>query len=192
MQRFQVPTPQDVSPANQAIFEELKKAFGVVPNLFATFAISETALGTYLALQSAKTSLSPKEAEVVNLVVSQVNECAYCLAAHTALGKMRGFTDAQILEIRGGRASFDDRFDALAKLVRDIALNRGHPEAANVEAAFEAGYTSANLVDVMVLIGDKTISNYLHGLTQVPIDFPAAPALGLQARTVAAESAGLV
>lgn len=180
MNPFQVPTRDDVSPANQALFDQLRKGLGFVPNLYATFALSDTALGTYLALQNAKRSLSAREAEVVNLVVSQVNECEYCLAAHTALGKMRGFDDAQILEIRGGRATFDPRLDALAVLVRDIAITRGHPEPALVEAALAAGFTRANLVDVVVLVGDKTISNYLHGMTKVPVDFPAAPPLRTQ------------
>ncbi len=179
MQHFEIPARDDVSPANQTLFDQLKKGIGFVPNLYATFALSDTALGNYLTLQNARTSLSAREAEVVNLVVSQVNECAYCLAAHTALGKKRGFSDAQILEIRAGRAPFDIRLDALARLVRDVAISRGHPQAAKVEAALAAGYTTGNLVDVMVLIGDKTISNYLHGTTQIPVDFPAAPALSV-------------
>lgn len=180
MPRFQVPTRDDVAPANQSLFDQIRKRLGFVPNLYATFALSDTALDNYLALQNAKTSLSPREAEVVSLVVSQVNDCAYCLAAHTALGKMRGFDDTQILEIRGGRATFDARLDALARLVREIALTRGHPAAERVDAALAAGFTRANLVDAVVLVGDKTISNYLHGMTQVPVDFPAAPPLQRQ------------
>lgn len=177
MTALNVPNRDAVTPANQALFDQLKKGLGFVPNLYATFAHSETALATYLTLQNSKTSLTAKEAEVVNLVVSQVNHCAYCLAAHTALGIMKGFTDAQILDIRRGQAPFDSKLDALAALVKSIAISRGHPEPALVEAAFAAGYTPANLVDVIVLVGDKTISNYLHGTTQVPVDFPAAPEL---------------
>ena len=78
-----VPTRDSVSPANQAMFDTLKGQLGMVPNLYATLAHSENALGTYLALQSAKSSITGKAREVVNLVVSQVNDCEYCLAAHT-------------------------------------------------------------------------------------------------------------
>jgi AhpD family alkylhydroperoxidase len=177
MKTIQVPAYEQVSPSNQAIFDQLKKGLSFVPNLYATFAHSETALGTYLALQNAKNSLSPKAREVINLVVSQVNGCEYCLAAHTALGKMVGFTDEQIMEIRKGIASFDGRLDALAKLVKNIAVERGHANPALVQAFFDAGWTEANLVDAIVVIGDKIISNYLHGTTKVPVDFPEAPAL---------------
>jgi len=177
MKTIPVPAYAQVSPANQALFDSLKKSLGMVPNLYATFAHSEHALGNYLALQSGKSSLSAKARELINLVVSQVNACEYCLAAHTAIGKMTGYTDAQILEIRRGRASFDARLDALARLVRNIASERGHADPALVQAFFDAGWTEGNLVDAIVVIGDKTVTNYLHGTTQVPVDFPPAPPL---------------
>ena len=177
MTSIHVPTREEVSPANQEIFDQLNKALGMVPNLYATFAHSGTALATYLAFQNAKSSIAGKAREVVNLVVSRVNECQYCLAAHTMLGKMNGFTDAQILEIRHGHASFDAKLDALARLVKEVTLSRGHADQAVVEAFFAAGWTQENLVDAMVVIGDKTVSNYLHSTTKIPVDFPAAPKL---------------
>jgi AhpD family alkylhydroperoxidase len=177
MTTINVPTRDEVSPANQAIFDKLKSSLGNVPNLYATFAHSEHALGNYLAFQNAKSSITGKAREIVNLVVSQVNGCEYCLAAHTVIGKMSGFTDEQILEIRSGKASFDAKFDALARLVKSIAVNRGHADQALVDAFFAAGWTKANLVDTIVVIGDKTVTNYLHATTRVPVDFPAAPQL---------------
>ncbi|SOE94107.1 alkylhydroperoxidase AhpD family core domain-containing protein [Burkholderia sp. D7] len=177
MTTINVPTRDEVSPANQAIFDKLKSSLGTVPNLYATLAHSEHALGSYLAFQNAKSSITGKAREIVNLVVSQVNACEYCLAAHTVIGKMNGFTDEQILEIRSGRASFDAKFDALARLVKNITINRGHADQVLVDAFFAAGWTKGNLVDVIVVIGDKTVTNYLHGTTRVPVDFPAAPPL---------------
>jgi AhpD family alkylhydroperoxidase len=118
-----------------------------------------------------------KAREVVNLVVSEVNHCEYCLAAHTVIGKMNGFTDAQVLEIRGGTASFDSKLDALARLVKSIATERGHADPALVDAFLAAGWTKENLVDAIVIIGDKTVTNYLHGVTGVAVDFPAADKL---------------
>lgn len=172
-----VPARDDVTPANQAIFDQLKSKLGMVPNLYATLAHSEHALGNYLAFQNGKSSITGKAREVINLVVSQVNDCEYCLAAHTVIGGMVGFSPAQILEIRSGRASFDAKLDALARLVRSIATNRGHGESALVEAFFTAGWTKENLIDAIVIIGDKTVTNYLHATTRVPVDFPAAPKL---------------
>jgi AhpD family alkylhydroperoxidase len=177
MKTFTVPTAAQVSPTNQALFENLKKGLGMVPNLYATLAHSENALASYLSLQNAKSSINGKAREVVNLVVSQVNNCEYCLAAHTVIGGMVGFTTEQILEVRGGSASFDAKLDALAKLTKNVAINRGHADSAVVDAFFAAGWNEENLVDTIVTIGDKTVTNYLHGVTKVPVDFPAAPKL---------------
>ncbi|GGX21423.1 carboxymuconolactone decarboxylase family protein [Aquimarina muelleri] len=177
MSTFNVPTREEVNTNNQAIFDNLNKALGFVPNLYATYAHSETALENYLNLANAKTSLSSKEKEVVNLAVSEVNQCIYCLSAHTAIGKMNGFTDEQILELRAGNASFDSKFNALAKLAKNITENRGKASQDVIENFFSAGYSKGNLIDTIVLVGDKTISNYVHSTTQIPVDFPVAQPL---------------
>lgn len=177
MEKFTVPTKDQVSETNQHIFENLEKNLGIVPNLYAYFGKNETALADYLALQSRKTTLTAKEREVVSLVVSQVNDCKYCLAGHTMVAKMIGFTDEQVLEIRKAVISFDDKLAALAKFVKETAVNRGEPSADSVEGLFNAGFTEANLIDIVMATGDKSISNYLHKITRLPLDFPSAPEL---------------
>ncbi|MBN8826879.1 MULTISPECIES: carboxymuconolactone decarboxylase family protein [unclassified Spirosoma] len=174
---FSVPTRDEVSTTNQSIFDSLQKGLGFVPNLYAYFGKNETALSDYLTLQNRKSTLRPKEREVINLVTSQINGCRYCQSAHTVLGKMHGFTEEQILEIRGGKASFNEKLNALTKLTASIVGNRGQASQNTVEAFFDAGYSEANLIDVIMVIGDKIISNYLHAITQLPIDFPLAKEL---------------
>ncbi|MEM9824066.1 MAG: carboxymuconolactone decarboxylase family protein [Bacteroidota bacterium] len=177
MSRFNVPTKSEVSENNQAIFDQLEKKLGFVPNLYAYYAKNDTALGDYLTFSGRKSSLKAKEQEVINLVASELNACTYCLSAHTALGKMNGFTDEQILEIRGGSASFDPKLDALVKLSASIVENQGNATADTKEAFFAAGYEESHLVDVVLAIGTKIISNYLHNITQIAVDFPAVPSL---------------
>lgn len=177
MSTFNVPKREEVSNNNQAIFDNLEKAVGFVPNLYATYAHSENALGNYLTFSNAKTSLKSKEKEVVNLAVSQVNNCLYCLSAHTAIAKMNGFSDDEILELRAGEASFDNKLDALARLARNITENRGSTDVAVLDNFFAAGWTKENLIDTIVLVGDKTISNYINNTTEIPIDFPVAQSL---------------
>lgn len=174
---FNVPTREEVSENNQAIFDQLEKGVGFVPNLYATYAYNETALADYLALNNRKSTLSAKEKEVINLAVSQVNDCLYCLSAHTAIGKMNGFTDEEILEIRTGEASFDTKLDALAKFAKNITINRSKPDQEVLTNLFEAGYDKANLIDILMVVGDKTISNFINGATQIPVDFPVAQEL---------------
>ncbi len=112
---FAVPTRDEVSEDSKSMFDKLKASLGFIPNLYATFAHSETALGDYLKLQGRRTSLSLKEKEIINLVVSQVNDCKYCLAAHTLLAQKAGFTEQQTIDIRRGRFPVDKKFDALIR-----------------------------------------------------------------------------
>jgi uncharacterized peroxidase-related enzyme len=174
--QFTVPTRADVNPTNQQIFDNLHKALGFVPNLYATIAYSNNGLARYLAYQNAKTSLSNKEKEAVNLIVSQVNGCLYCQSAHTVIAKMNGFTDEQILDIRRGKSS-DPKLNALVALAADITKNRGRTSDNLVDDFYANGYNNENLVDLVLQVSDKTAMNYLHNLTDIPVDFPLAPAL---------------
>lgn len=174
MTKFTIPVRGEVSEKNQAIFDILQKGLGFVPNLYAYYAKHETALGDYLALQNRKSTLKAKEREVINLVTSQINGCRYCQSAHTALGKMNGFTDEQVIELRNRTASFDSKLDALAKFTASVVENRGKATEESKEGLFAAGYTEANLIDVVIAVGDKTISNYIHNIADFPIDFPIA------------------
>ncbi len=174
---FSIPKREDVNEINQIIFDSLEQQVGFVPNLYASYAYSEHALQNYLDFAGTPSSLKAKEKEVVNLVVSQVNNSDYCLAAHTTIGKMSGFNDAQILELRQGKATFNLKLDALAKLAKNAVENRGVTNEAVVAHFFRLGWTKENLIDTMALIGEKTISNYINNTIKTSIDFPEAPTL---------------
>ena len=177
MRQFDVPTRDEVTDQNKKIFDDLESKVGFVPNIYATYAYSEHAPARYLAFANGKTSLNNKEKEVINLAVSQVNGCTYCQAAHTALGKMNGFTEEQTIELRRGEASFNAKFDALAKLAKEVPENRGKISDETLQRFFDAGYTKENLVDAIVNVGEKATTNYLHNVTNIPVDFPEAPEL---------------
>lgn len=178
---FNVPTRNEVNSTNQEIFDNLEKAVGFVPNIYATFASSDNALKNFLDFANAKSSLKTKEKEVINLAVSEINQCQYCLSAHTAIAGMNGFTPEQIIELRSGAASFDNKLNALAKLAKNITENRGATSPEVVDGFFAAGWTKENLMDAINLVGEITITNYLHRTTDVPIDFPIAQPLAKSA-----------
>lgn len=165
---------EEISEKNQILFDKLKKMYGFVPNLFSTLAYSENALEAYLNLRNNKTSLTAKEIEASTLVVSEVNQCFYCLSAHTVVAKLKGFSEEEILEIRGGNASFDKKLDSLVKLTRQLTENRSLGDRKLLSDFFEAGYSKENLIDLILAIGERTISNILHAVTQVPSEYPLA------------------
>ncbi len=174
MSDFKVLKKEEVSANNQAIFDNLNNALGFIPNIYAAMAHSDTALGSYLEFSGAKTSFSKKEKEVIDLAVSQVNGCRYCQAAHTTIGKMNGFDDAQIIELRKGGANWDSKLDALAVIAKESAENGGKVSEKTLANFYAAGYTQESVVDLAVAIGIITVTNTFHNLTNVAIDFPEA------------------
>ncbi|WP_200974815.1 carboxymuconolactone decarboxylase family protein [Echinicola sp. 20G] len=177
MEKYLIPGRDDVSASDQVLFDTLEKGIGFVPNLYAYYAKNATALSDLLTLENRKSSLNAKEKEIVNLVVSQYNGCKYCVSAHTQLALKRGFNDEQILEIRKGSATFDTKLHALAVFSLELASNNGQVSEAIKDDFFNAGYSEANMIDVVVLAGGRTIANYIHNLVGFEIDWPLAPGL---------------
>lgn len=138
---------------------------------------NETALSDYLNFQNRKSTLSKKEIEIVNLIVSEHNGCEYCTSAHTVIGELNGFSKSEILDIRSGSVNFNDKLKALAKFSLAVTEQKGKVSDEVKNNFLEAGYTEANLIDVVIKIGDKVISNYIHNVAGFEIDFPLAPSL---------------
>jgi alkylhydroperoxidase family enzyme len=93
------------------------------------------------------------------------------------LAKLNKFTDEQILELRSGVASFDNKLNALVALSRNFVVTGGKPDTQLVENFYNAGYTQENLIDLILVIGDKVFTNYLFAVANIPVDWPPAPAL---------------
>lgn len=172
MNNFLVPDEQNVSEKNKRILEELKGLFGRVPNIFAAFASSENGFEAYFNYLTQKNSLTDREREAVNLIVSQVNQCPYCLSFHSAIATRLGFSNEQILDIRANDIRFDKKLKAVTALAHNIALTKGKIIGDVLEDFYEAGYDQGHLVDVVLAVGNITTLNLLYAITNVPIDWP--------------------
>ncbi|MFD2574653.1 carboxymuconolactone decarboxylase family protein [Spirosoma soli] len=178
MKTIQVPTRDQVSEASQVLFDQLQKRSGKVPNLYATVGYSATALQAFLQFdeQFNHGVFAAKEREAIALVVSQVNGCNYCLAAHTLAAKVRGFNLDDTLAIRRAEVT-DGKLNAILQLAKSIAENQGHAESELVENFFAAGYDEGALMELVGLVTVRIFTNYVYALTNIPVDFPAAPVL---------------
>ena len=172
MTTINVPTREEVNATNQGIFDNLNKALGFVPNLFATYAHSETALENYLNLSNAKTSLKAKEKEAVNLAVSEVNSCNYCLSAHTAIGKMNGLSEDQTELNRQGLAQ-DSKIQAGLQFAQSVTRNKGKVSTEELTAAKTAGYNDGDILEIVLNVVANTLTNYVNHIAETEIDFPA-------------------
>lgn len=179
MSSFPIPTLETASSEVRPLFEAIKKQLGILPNLYAIIGTSAHTLKAYLGFQDALTqgSFSKKEIQAIFLTVSQVNDCLYCLSAHTALAKMNGFSEEDIFSLRLASIT-DKRLGAITKLARSITLKRGFPEAQLVQNFFDVGFDRAALIELIALIADKTFANYVNNVVDTPIDFPVAQRIG--------------
>jgi AhpD family alkylhydroperoxidase len=146
----------NLSPENQQIFESLKIANRITPNIYVTFGYPEHGLSHYAAFQNGGTTLSAKEKEAVNLIVSEVSGCKPCLSEHTLAAIMHGFSEIEINNVRKGYSS-DIKLDTMIALAKEIAENKGAISNDKVFDFFDAGYNKDNLVDLILLISDNAV-----------------------------------
>ena len=170
-----VPASVDATDGTPALVDSLRNQLGLLPNLYSALAHSTTALPRCIALRGPDNSLTAREHSVIALGIAQVNDCLYVLSEQTARARDNGFSDGEIMELRHGCASFDNRLDALARLAHNIAIERGFADSPLMDAFAAAGYRQENLVDMMLSIGAMTINSYFANATQPSIDFPLAP-----------------
>jgi uncharacterized peroxidase-related enzyme len=176
MSRIPTPTSIDTAPAAaQPLLQAVKKQLGSVPNMFRVIANSPAALEGYLGLNGAlaKGSLDPKTRERIALAVAEINGCDYCLAAHTYLGKnIAKLDDAELAANRNG-ASLDAKADAAVHFAAKLVRARGHVSATDVEAVKSAGYSDADVIEIVLHVALNTLTNYVNESVQTVVDFPA-------------------
>jgi AhpD family alkylhydroperoxidase len=148
----------------------------MVPNLLGTLAESPQTLKGYLALAGLfeETSLSPEERQVVLLAVSFENACEYCMAAHSMGARRQGVAAHVIDALRNGAALPDARLEALRVFAQAVVRQRGWAER-EAESFVEAGFTKAQLLDVVLGVAQKTLSNYVNHLAHTPLDAALEP-----------------
>ena len=180
MPRIQPVNAENANEATTQVLETVKKKMGGVPNLLSTMANSPAVANSYLAFSSAigEGTLSGALRERIALAVGQANNCDYCLAAHTALGKMAGLSEEDIVQARGGTAE-DPKDAAAVELARKLVENRGHVSDQDVDAVRDAGLTDGEIGEVVAIVALNIFTNYFNHVAETEVDFPAAPELAV-------------
>ncbi len=179
MSRINFPASVETAPAaSQPLLEGVKATLGSAPNLFRLVALSPAALEGYLGLSGAlgKGSLDARTRERIALAVAEYNGCGYCTSAHSFIGKkMAGLTDVEIAANRDG-TSTDARAAAAVEFAVKVVEARGHVSDADLAAARLAGYSDADIVEIVLHVALNTLTNYVNEVAQTTIDFPVAHA----------------
>jgi uncharacterized peroxidase-related enzyme len=173
MTQFTVHTAESAPAASRPMLEGLNRSFGFVPNLFALFAESPAALRGALAIYEAfsRSSLTATEQQLVMLAVSEANDCNYCVAAHSTLAKRLAKVDPALVAATRRRESLSDaKLDALVTFTRKVVEQRGRLSEADLAAFLEAGYTKAQVIEVLLGVGMKTFNNYVDHIAHTPLN----------------------
>jgi len=172
MSQFPIHTVETAPEASKPFLDGAKKAFGLIPNLVGEFAESPAVVEGYLGLSAAlkKAGLTDLEREIVLISASVENGCHYCVAAHTTVTQAQGLNQAVIAAVRAGGPIADARLEALRTFAVAVVRERGWVSDAEVTRFLDAGWTRANVLEVVLGVGLKTISNYVNHIAGTPVD----------------------
>ncbi|KPV39976.1 carboxymuconolactone decarboxylase [Thiohalorhabdus denitrificans] len=172
MSDYPVHTPESAPEGAGDFMRELEKAYGFVPNLAGVMATAPALMQGYFQLNQLfeQTSLTPAERQVVLLSASFTNTCGYCMGAHTALAEMAGVPEDCIGALRQGEPLPDPRLDALRRFTQAVVEQRGFLPESELQAFHDAGFTPQNVLEVVLGVGMKTLSNYTNHIAGTPLD----------------------
>jgi uncharacterized peroxidase-related enzyme len=180
MSRITVPSRETAPQASQPLLDAVDKQLGVVPSLFRLVAHSPAALQGFLGLNGALAkALDVKTRERIALAVAQVNGCDYCLSAHTYLAlNLAKLDNAEIERNRKG-ASSDTKANVAVAFAAKLVQSRGKVTDAELQSIRAAGYSDAQLVEIIAVVAENVFTNFVNLVAHTEIDFPVVRAAEL-------------
>ena len=172
MTNFIIHSKQTAEPDSVALLDDVRTSLGFVPNLMGAFAESPAVLEAYLLLGEIfdKSSFTPTERQVVILAASRFNECHYCVAAHSVVAAMQDVPADVVAAIRNDEPIEDSRLETLRDFATAIAEKRGWVSDIDVDEFLAAGFTRAQVLEVILGVTFKTLSNYTNHVVDTPLD----------------------
>ncbi|MBI1194914.1 MAG: carboxymuconolactone decarboxylase family protein [Gammaproteobacteria bacterium] len=178
MSTFTIFSSDNAPVQSQPLLRSVQNKYGFVPNLFGSLAISPAALEAYINLGEMleTSSLDAVEQQIVLIATSVENGCEYCVAAHSLVAKQMVKVSPVVVDALRGRTLIPDaKLQALAAFTRAVVANRGEVDKASLEAFFAAGYGNQQVLEVILGVTMKTLSNYANNLMNTLLDDPFKP-----------------
>lgn len=159
---------------SKAMLAESKKQNGMIPGLHGTMAEAPGLLAGYRYVheQFLASSFDKDELTVVWQSVNVEHACHYCVPAHTAIAEGMKVDDAITDALRNETALPNARLEALRSFTLNVVRNRGNVDEAAVQAFLDAGFTKRHILEVVLGVAQKVMSNYTNHLAQTPVDAP--------------------
>ncbi len=177
MNEFKVHNKETATGGSVELLDVTEKALGFIPNLFGVFAESPAALKAYVTIGKIfdESSFSPTERQVVILAASRFNKCHYCIAAHSVVAEMQRVPADVVEAIRSDQSLADSRLEALRTFTITVVEKRGWATDDDIAAFLAAGFTNAQILEVILGVTYKTLSNYTNHISDTPLDEAFAP-----------------
>lgn len=177
MSTLNVLTKQETPEESQVLLDQLEKNIGMVPNFHAVLAASPQALKAYMTLHQlvTETAFTAEEMTVAWQTINAEHECHYCFPAHAAVAAGMGVDQGICDAIKNNTTLPTDKLEALRTFTLQLVRNRGNVEPADVENFKNAGYSDRSISDVLLVLAQKTMSNYLNHMANTPLDDAFAP-----------------
>ncbi|HBK92133.1 MAG TPA: carboxymuconolactone decarboxylase [Parvularcula sp.] len=174
---YTVHSTESAAEGARSTLKAAKEAYGFVPNLLGVMAEAPALLKGYATLSKIfeESSFTPAERQVVLLTTSFENGCSYCMAAHSAVAGMQRVPQDVIQSLRTGDPIADARLEALRQFTAKVVETRGWPAKADVSAFHAAGFSKAQVLEVVLGVGLKTLSNYANHIADTPLDAAFKP-----------------
>ncbi len=189
MTDFTLHTPDTAPEGSREALAAVTKAWGFTPTLHAILAESPVALIAYDTLfgMIGQTTLTAQEQQVAFLTMTVLSGCEYCTMGHTYLSRVVQLPESEIAALREGRLPADARLAALSRFTGQVIETRGFAGDAAVAAFLAAGFTRANVLEVVTVLATKVISTYTNHLAHTPKEaFMSDPAFAWVAQARAA------
>ena len=172
MSNFPIHTVESAPGAARPILEGAKRTYGFVPNLLGALAEAPAALEAYVTLSDilAKSSFTATERAILPIVISAENGCEYCVAAHSAAARMGKVPGDVIAAVGEGRPVADTRLEALRSFALTLVRKRGWVSDEEVQSFLDAGFSRQNVLETVLFVAFKTLSNYANHLVGTPVD----------------------
>lgn len=150
---------------------------GKIAEVYLEFANSEPSTVAYLQMESSlrQSSLSEMEIESIKLLVSEINQCDYCLAIHTMKSRKAGIDKEMQMAIRGHRKTSNARVDALLDIVRAFFNQPGPISEQLLASARESGVTDQELVETAMAVSTIFFTNITNHINDTSVTVPKAP-----------------
>lgn len=178
MRNLKVPRQESLEERSKTILNGINTDFEKVPNVYKQLGYSAPVLESFLDYSKTFNNLSfeKKQVEAIKLLTSELNNCKYCVAAHTELGKQAGWTQEQLWDIRS-RNTENPELKSLLNMTYEVVKNQGYVDQPTIDQFYNNGFTEKHMVELVGIISETTMTNYLNRMFNTPIDFPEVKAL---------------